>query len=48
VISKGNGKAVRDSRELIPGETVNLRFYIGSAMGSIISIDSDKKTDVAF
>lgn len=48
VITKGDGKAVRSSEQLTPGETVRLRFFTGSALGNIISIDSDKKNDVAF
>jgi len=48
VVSKGNGKTVRRSSELIPGEMVKLRFYSGSALGSIISVDSDNKSDTAF
>lgn len=48
VVSKGNGKTVRNSSELTPGETVKLRFHSGSALGSIISIDSDKNLNTAF
>lgn len=48
VISKEDGKAVRSSSELTPGEMVKLRFYSGVALGNIISVDSDKKSNRAF
>ncbi|HEX3019092.1 MAG TPA: exodeoxyribonuclease VII large subunit [Chitinispirillaceae bacterium] len=48
VVTNKDGKAVRNSNQLSAGEAIKLRFFEGSALGSIISVDSDKKNDVAF
>lgn len=48
VVTKADNKAVRSSNQLVPGEAVKMRFFNGSALGNIVSIDSDQNNNAAF
>lgn len=48
VVTKASGQPVRSSSQLVPGESVNLRFFNGSAKGSITDIDNCNQKDIAF
>ena len=41
VITQPSGNIVRDASALVPGETVNLRFYRGSATSAIETVSDD-------
>lgn len=48
VVTKASGQPVRSSSQLVPGESVNLRFFNGSAKSSITDIDNCNQKDIAF
>lgn len=48
VVCKADGKAVRSYTQLNCGEAVKLRFFSGSALGTITSVNQKGDSDIAF